>query len=391
MNALITAANSPKALIAVRSLGKKGIEVSTADERRFALGSLSKYSKNFYLYPSPEKSPSDFINSLVSLVRKQKHDVLMPVHSVDTYLIAKYKSKFEPFIKVPLHDYSTIMRVDNKGSLIQIAEDLGIRVPDTYQIKDLNMLHNIADKINYPAVIKLRNTSSSIGLSYVHSKKELISKYKETISRFNLSPPDYPLIQEYIEGDGYGVSLLFNQGDLRAKFTHKRLREYPISGGPSTYRISIKNPKMEDMAVKLLTSLNWHGVAMVEFKMDDKTKNPVLMEVNPRFWGSVNQAVQSGVDFPYLLYMMAVEGDVKPVLNYDVGIKTKNIFIDYVALFNYVRKTRNYKYLNEFFCLPINDDIFSLSDPLPILNFFKIGMNEIVNSRYNNDKLNIGD
>ena len=121
---------------------------------------------------------------------------------------------------------------------------------------------------------------------------------------------------------------------------------------------------------------------MVEFKMNDKTKNPVLMEVNPRFWGSVNQAVQSGVDFPYLLYMMAVEGDVKPVLNYEVGIKTKNIFIDYVALFNYVRKTRNYNYLNDFFCLPTNDDIFSLSDPLPLLNFVKTGIGEIVNSRY---------
>lgn len=382
MNALITTANSPKALIAVRSLGKKGIEVSTGAEHRFALSACSKYSSNFYLYPSPEKSPSDFINSLISLVKKQKHDVLMPVHSVDTYLIAKYKSKLEPFIKVPLHDYSTIMSVDDKGSLIQIAEDLGIRVPDTYIIKDLNMLNNIAEKIDFPAVIKLRNRSSSIGLSYVYSKKELISKYKETISIFNLSPPDYPLIQEYIEGDGYGVSLLFNQGDLRAKFTHKRLREYPITGGPSTYRISVKNQKMEDMAVKLLTSLNWHGVAMVEFKMDDKTKNPVLMEVNPRFWGSVNQAVQSGVDFPYLLYMMALEGDVKPVLNYEVGVRTKNIFIDSVALFNYAMKTRNYKYINEFVCLPNNDDIFSLSDPIPLLNFIKTGICEIVNSRY---------
>ena len=307
----------------------------------------------------------------------------MPVHSDDTYLIAKYKSNLEPFIKVPLHDYSTLMHVNNKGYLMKVADDLGIPVPQTYFIEDLRALHRIADAVDFPAVIKLRETASSIGMSYAYSREELISKYKETVSKFGLSPPNYPLIQEYIEGDGYGVSLLFNHGDLRAKSTHKRLREYPTSGGPSTYSISVKHPEMEDIAIELLKHFDWHGVAMVEFKLNSKNKKPVLMEINPRFWGSINQAVQSGVDFPYLLYTMALEGDVKPVLNYKVGIKTKNIFIDYIALFDYIRKTKKIGLLKEFLCLPVNDDIFSLSDPLPILGFIRTGVCEIIHSRYN--------
>ncbi|MCD6239844.1 MAG: ATP-grasp domain-containing protein [Thermotogae bacterium] len=383
MSVLVTTANSLKALTIVRSLGRKGIRVTTADKHRFALASLSKYSKNFFLYPSPTKSPSKFISSLISFLKKHKHDVLMPVHSEDTYLIAKYKSALEPFIKVPLCDYSTLTQINDKGYLMQIAEELGIPVPKTYFIKeDLSVLHRIANEINFPAVIKLRNSASSIGISYVHSKEELISKYKKTLSRFNLPPSEYPLIQEYIEGDGYGVSLLFNHGDLRAKFTHKRIREYPITGGPSTCRISVKHPEMESLAVKLLKYFNWHGVAMVEFKLDSKTKKPVLMEVNPRFWGSINQAVKSGVDFPYLLYKMTLEGDIKPVLNYKVGVKTKNIFIDYVALFNYIRRTKKIRLLKEFLCLPVNDDIFSLHDPLPVLSFIYIGISEIIHSRY---------
>jgi predicted ATP-grasp superfamily ATP-dependent carboligase len=306
----------------------------------------------------------------------------MPTHSEDTYLIAKYKSALEPFVKVPLHDYSTLMHVNDKGYLVQVANELGIPVPQTHLIDDLNALHRIADKIDFPAVIKLRETASSIGISYVHSKEELILKYKGTISRFNLSPSDYPLIQEYIEGDGYGVSLLFNHGDLRAKFTHKRIREYPVTGGPSTYRISIKHPEMENLAIELLKHFNWHGVAMVEFKLNSRTKKPVLIEVNPRFWGSLNQAVKSGVDFPYLLYKMALEGDIKPVLDYKVGVKTKNIFIDYIALFNYIRKTKKIGLLKEFFRLPLNDDIFSLDDPLPILRFIHTGIGEMIHSRY---------
>jgi predicted ATP-grasp superfamily ATP-dependent carboligase len=382
MPVLITSANSPKALIAVRSLGRKGIEVTTADKQRFALSSLSTHSKSFFLYPSPAKTPYEFIRSLASFLKKHKHDVLMPVHSEDTYLIAKYKSKLEPFVKVPLHDYSTLMHVNDKGYLMQVAEELGIPVPKTHFIEDLHALHRIGDEIDYPAVIKLRETASSIGISYVHSKEELILKYKGTISRFNLTHSDYPLIQEYIEGDGYGVSLLFNHGDLRAKFTHKRIREYPITGGPSTYRISVKDLEMESLAIDLLKHFNWHGVAMVEFKLNSRTKKPVLIEVNPRFWGSLNQAVKSGVDFPYLLYKMALEGDIKPVLDYKVGVKTKNVFIDYIALFNYIGKTKRIGYIKEFFRLPLNDDIFSLDDPLPILSFIHTGIGEMIHSRY---------
>ncbi|MCZ7381942.1 MAG: ATP-grasp domain-containing protein [Candidatus Methanoperedens sp.] len=382
MTALITTANSIKGLIAVRSLGRRGIGVTTADKQRFALGSFSRYSKDFYTYPSPTQFPSEFIHSLTTIIEKHKQDVLMPVHSEDTYLIAKHKSRLETLIKVPLHDYSTMMQVNDKGFLMKAADDMGIRVPRTYLIDNLSSLHQIADKLDFPAVIKLRETASSIGLSYVYSKEDLISRFKETVSRFNLSPHSYPLIQEYIEGDGYGVSLLFNQGDLRAKFTHKRIREYPISGGPSTYRISVKHQKMEKLAIELLKHFNWHGVAMVEFKLDSKHKNPVLMEINPRFWGSVNQAVQSGVDFPYLLYTMAMEGDVKPVLDYKVGIKTKNIFIDYIALSSYIRKTKKMGLLKEFFCLPVNDDIFSFDDPLPMLSFIRTGLNEVIHSRY---------
>jgi len=382
MSVLITTANSPKALAAVRSLGSKGVDVTTADEQGFALSSLSKYSKDFFLYPSPIKYPSRFIRYLRTFLKNHKHEVLMPVYSNDTYLIAKYKSSLEPFVKIPLHDFAIVMKVNDKGYLMQIAEELGIPVPQTYFIDDLKKMHEVTNKLVFPAVIKLRETASSIGISYVYSRDGLISKYKETISKYHLYPSKYPLIQEYVDGDGYGVSLLFNQGDLRAKITHKRLREYPITGGPSTYRISVKHQEMEDYAIDLLKHFNWHGVAMVEFKLDRKTKKPILMEVNPRFWGSINQAVKAGVDFPYLLYKMAVEGDITPVLNYEIGVKTTNIFIDYVALLNYVRRTGDIGLIKEFFYLPVNDDILSFDDPLPVLSFMYSGLKEMVHSRY---------
>ena len=112
-------------------------------------------------------------------------------------------------------------------------------------------------------------------------------------------------------GEALGVSLLFNQNaEPRALFVHKRLREYPLSGGPSTLRESVVRPEVAELAVRLLRALNWFGLAMVEFKVDPRDGVPKLMEVNPKLWGSLSLAIASGVDFPALLYRLAMRGDV---------------------------------------------------------------------------------
>ena len=144
---------------------------------------------------------------------------------------------------------------------------------------------------------------------------------------------------------------------------------------------SLQHPQMEKIATDLLKHYSWHGVAMVEFKLTNEGK-PILMEVNPRFWGSINQAVQSGVDFPALLYAMAVEGDVKPVLNYRTGVKTRNVVTDTVALYQYIKKTNDPRLLKEFFSCPFSDDILSITDPLPLLSYMKKAIDEMSHSRY---------
>ncbi|UUX91811.1 carboxylate--amine ligase [Methanoplanus endosymbiosus] len=353
----------------------------SAEKKSGSLGSYSKYSGNNITYPDPAIKEQDFVKKLISELKKNHIDVLLPVHSEDTYVVTKYLDKFREHTAVPFMDYKTIDSVNNKSIFLKNAYDMGFPVPKTYHPDDLESLRKISKEIDYPAVIKLRKSSSSIGLSYAKSPEELIQTFKDTITKFNLNNKNYPIIQEYVKGDGYGVSLLFNHGDLRAFFTHKRLREYPISGGPSTCRVSVRNSGMEKIAVDLLKSYNWHGIAMVEFKLTEEGK-PVIMEVNPRFWGSVNQAVLSGVDFPYLLYRMSVDGDVNPVMSYKTGIKTRNAFIDIIAIFQEIKSTKNPALIKEFLTCPFTDDVLSLDDPMPTLNFIKMGLKELYCSRY---------
>ncbi|HSE26582.1 MAG TPA: ATP-grasp domain-containing protein, partial [Gemmatimonadales bacterium] len=110
------------------------------------------------------------------------------------------------------------------------------------------------------------------------------------------------LAQRRIVGPGVGIFLLTWQGRVVARFAHRRIREKPPSGGVSTYRKSIAaDPELVARSHALLEHFGWEGVAMVEYKVDASSGTPYLMEVNGRLWGSVQLAVDAGVDFPALL------------------------------------------------------------------------------------------
>ena len=367
MSVIITHARVRSALAATRSLGKRGIEVITADYTYPSTSFFSKYSSSYFVYPSYKQAPRQFIECLKHYIQRKGIDVLMPI-SEETYVISKYKNIFDGMVKVPVAEYDKIAKANNKRYLMRFADEIGVNTPQTYTINCIEELRKIAKKIEYPAVIKLVEGRGAAGVRYVYSEEELLAKYKEVVQKFNLNSFNYPLIQEYIPGTGYGVSMLFNHGEPRAIFTHRRIREYPITGGPSTARISVRHAKMEKYATMLLKELEWHGVAMVEFKLDERTKEPVLMEINPRFWGSLNQAICAGVDFPYLLYTMATEGDVKPVFTYKIGVRTRWMIGDLRALIDYIRTEKRTEVLKDFFKLngQYYDDI-DLSDPLPII------------------------
>ena len=113
----------------------------------------------------------------------------------------------------------------------------------------------------------------------------------------------YPsMIQEKIIGPGTGLFTLYDKNRHLALFSHKRIREKPPSGGVSVVSESVPlDNEMVDAADKLLSAVGWTGVAMVEFKRDVRDGKAKLMEINGRFWGTLQLAVASGVDFPVLL------------------------------------------------------------------------------------------
>jgi predicted ATP-grasp superfamily ATP-dependent carboligase len=179
-----------------------------------------------------------------------------------------------------------------------------------------------------------------------------------------------------VQGVGYGVGVLADySSNPIALFMHKRLHEYPVTGGTSTLRVSAWSRKLAEYSIKLLREMNWQGIAMVEFKLDKKNGSANLIEVNGRFWGSLPLAINAGVDFPYLLYKMIVGKDTFTVKGYKLGLTERWLIPgDLLWLFDSLFLSNgNSKFivLKKFLSSPfLPDDVISLDDFMPIIGTF---------------------
>ena len=332
---LVTDSSERAALAVIRSLGRRDVEVVAADSTSFNTGFLSKYCSRRIIYPSPQKNKRKFIDSMLRLVKNESFDLLIPITDFTMIPILERRDEFEEYVKVAAPHYKTAIKALDKTQTIKIAEEQGIPCPRTFLFENIGDLREVAKNFKYPVVIKPKTkvvwikeraiTLKVTNKNYAYNRDDLIEKYAKITSQFNGFdiPPDLFLIQEFVEGDGYGVEVLMYNSELKALFMHKRLREYPISGGASTLRVSVRNEKLKNYAVDLLKAMGWEGVAMVEFKLDEKSGDVWFIEVNGRFWGSLQLAISSGVDFPYLLYKSLMDGNAESYDSYVEGVMQK--------------------------------------------------------------------
>jgi len=340
---LVTDGNERAALAVTRALGREAIEVIVGAETQRSLASASRYCRESVSYPSPYQDPQGFVNALLDVVRKQRVDALFPVSDIAMHVIGPEKTRFAGYTHIPTPDAETFSEISDKYRLMQQAVAQGVAIPETLFVPD-GQLDSVIEKVcEFPVVVKPGCSLVKEGqqwkktsVCYAESRDALMRLYNE---RPYLRQPS--LIQRRVVGEGQGLFVLMNQGLPLGMFAHRRLRERPPSGGVSVLRESIALPKaMVDATLTLLQRVNWHGVAMVEFKVDAARHRPLLMEINGRFWGSLQLAIDAGVNFPLRLLNMAMgKAEVLPVDGYRIGVKSRWLLGDLDQLVMRMRKS----------------------------------------------------
>jgi predicted ATP-grasp superfamily ATP-dependent carboligase/protein-tyrosine-phosphatase len=324
---IVTDGNERSALAVTRSLGQRGIPVYVGAETAVSLAGSSKYCTQSFVYPSPWSHPEEYVACLLDVARQWNATALFPMTDLAVELIGEHKERVGLAVTLPIPSLKQYRKLSDKYQLTVWAKEQGIPIPPTLFVPDGDVAKVIDQVTKWPVVVKpgrsllkVEGMWKKTTVLYAHDPHDLLRLYHEV---WYLKWPS--LLQERISGEGEGVFGLFSCGEPLALFAHRRLRERPPSGGVSVLRESIPlPPQMTDYALRVIKSADWHGVAMVEFKVDRDSDVPYLMEVNGRFWGSLQLAIDAGVDFPWLLHQHGT-GEVIAGGNeqYQVGIKSR--------------------------------------------------------------------
>lgn len=320
-----------KSLSAIRSLGKAGYRVGVVGDSWLTPGFWSTYTRDRCVAPDAADHPDLFWAKLSAFLKELGHrhgikPVLLPMEEATVRVCLDHLNELNQLAVFLLPDRAAYETASNKRRTQELAARLKLDHPRSIEPESARELADVlAKKLTTKAgwrdfVVKPQNGSGSHGILYGSDLKgdEDWSAAWHTYGPLSL--------QERIpaQGRGLGASLLFDrEGRYINGFVHERLQEYPVSGGPSTDRRGIRDEKLLADSRRLLEHLGWRGVAMVEWKEDPVSHRRLLLEINPRFWGSLELAVRSGADFPRW-YALLAQGERLPEgMGYREGIRSR--------------------------------------------------------------------
>ena len=331
---LVLDANQRSALSTTRSLGKLGVTVHTADESPDSLAGSSRYSKAYHAYPPPKTHYKEFITYISNIVIEHDFDMVLPMTELTAFLLLEQRERLKTIIPFP--ELSVVNALSDKCLLMKQAQHLNIPIPNTWFIENPARRDIDLASLPYPLVLKPGKSWLFQNGQWIHTTVQFAEDAASAEAILNSDPAfaQHPyMLQECVTGSGQGVFALYNNGTALAFFSHRRLREKPPRGGVSVLSESVAvNPVLLEPAKRLLDEAHWQGIAMVEFKVaEDGT--PYLMEINTRFWGSLQLAIDAGVDFPALLYQSALNEPTQAVTDYNIGTRLRWILGDFDSLY----------------------------------------------------------
>ena len=327
---IVTDVRYRTALAVLRTLGRVGyslIAVQTAQENPNPPAFSSRYAKKTVLLDGSVKDAAygDRLKALCEEVAASgERPVLFPIGADTLAMLSGRREEFHQICDFLVAPPEVLDKTNDKRLVAETARKLNIPVPEEYGCETLPPL---------PVILKPR-CGEKLGLHAEQRYRKVYTEgeFRQALADISAYDPQ-PVVQALVEGDGRGVSVVMD-GQHRpvSLICHRRVREYPISGGPSACCESFYDEKLAEKAIELLQELEFVGIAMVEFKGD------FLLEINPRIWGSFPLTYVCGSSFAEYYVRCAVgERFPQPDHNYRTGRRMRFVLNDTLATLSYLR------------------------------------------------------
>ena len=374
---LVTDGDQRAALATVRSLGRAGHAPLVLSETGRSLAGASRFAAREVRAPAPLTDPAGFAAAVRGLVREAGVEVVLPIAEPSVLALLPAREALAP-AALPFPSLEAFRTASDKAWAATAAESVGIAAPERRVLSGPGDAAALPRHAPHPRVLKPARSvqgGRKLSVGYVAAGDDLHAAVAA------LPPEAFPLlVQERVEGPGTGVFLLRWDGRTHAAFAHRRLREKPPSGGVSVLREGTAlDADLRGRCEALLDRLDWRGVAMLELKVSVDDGRPYLMEINGRLWGSLQLALDSGVDFPARLVALALGRDPGPAPPWRTGVRTRWTLGDLDHLLLRLRRdpralglppdapgraAASLAFLRGFLP-PVRSEVFRWSDPYP--------------------------
>jgi len=366
-NVFLTDGIARRTLAACRSLGRRKLAVTCGEETFFNSTFFSRYCHRRLTYPSPRRAPEAFVEALLNYLDVHPHECLFPMEQNTLDVVQSHRQAFDQVTRVPFAEQETFQLMRDKAKTFQVAAKAGVPFPPTVVPSGPDQVMEETRALCFPLVIKPRLSWGGQGIRHVQDAAQLAEVYRWVHERY-----PFPLVQEEIpQGEKYFVCCLFGESaQPLAVCALREVRHYPLKDGASTMQESVYRPDLVELTVRLLQAANWYGVANADFMIDPRDGTPMLLEVNSRFWGPLQATILCGIDFPYLLYRLALGQRVEPVLDYKIGEMCR-VLLPHDILHFLANPNRWHMQPSffDFFNRRCHFDTISAHDPAPVLGF----------------------
>ncbi|OSM07117.1 ATP-grasp domain-containing protein [Magnetofaba australis] len=256
-------------------------------------------------------------------------DAIVPVSIAASRYFSRHAQAFlDAGVGLLLPPHETWAMLHDKQQSADFADSVGVRTPRTVAVRQADAGARIAEAgLSYPVVVKTIQEGGAKFVRYAHSAEQAHDIIAEFAQRNPMAVARGVIAQEYIDGQGCGYFALARDGEILSEFCHLRIRENPPSGGVSASCESYAHPKLIAAGRKLVQGSRYSGVCMCEFKYMPAEDEFCLIEINPKFWGSMLLSVSCGVNFP-LNYVRAALGQPIPATPYDAGRRVQFVASD---------------------------------------------------------------
>ncbi|WP_040281124.1 ATP-grasp domain-containing protein [Psychroserpens damuponensis] len=301
-NVLIPDGDSTWALSVIQCLSQvKGYNIYVLSNKKRTATKFSKFTSYYKFYDRP--NDADWVTTINAEIEKNSIAVVLPIAEREFLFFINHGHQISTSAKIiALPNSQNFEIAIDKMRLSDFSNANGIPHPNSYFISSEKEKQDVLSNIQFPILVKPLGQKGGDGIQKIDTKSGL----ETYVNQNNQSV----FIQEFIEGYDIDCSVLCQNGDILSYTIQKGNLKGHSNFAPQLAFDFLQNDDVLNVAKLIMSKLNWSGVAHIDMRYDKSTNDYKLIEINARFWGSVEGSMFAGINFPHKAVQLALNQEL---------------------------------------------------------------------------------